>query len=62
MPRSVNIDTNLRIFQYKVLNNVKFLNSKLFLHFFVLFVIRKMKPPDTFFTPAIKQNLFGLNY
>ena len=30
MPRRVNIDTNLRIFQYKVLNNVLYLNEKLF--------------------------------
>ena len=38
MPHRVTIDTNLRIFQYKILNNVlylneNFLNSKLFLHF-----------------------------
>ena len=33
-----------------------FLNLKLFLH-----LIRKMEPLYTFFTPAIKQNLFGLN-
>ena len=39
-----------------------FLNVKLFLHLFVLFVIRKMKPQYTFFTLVIKQNLFGLNY
>ena len=30
MPRSVNIDTNLRIFQYKVLNNVLYLNENVF--------------------------------
>ena len=30
MPRRVTIDTNLRIFQYKVLNNVLYLNEKLF--------------------------------
>ena len=67
MPRGVTIDTNLRIFQYKILNiilylNKNFLNLKLFLHLFVLFVIHKMKPLYTFFTLAIKQNLFGLNY
>ena len=67
MPRRAKIDTNLRIFQYKILNNVLYLNEKLFkfklfLHLFVLFVIRKMKPLYTFFTTAIKQNLFGLNY
>ena len=38
-----------------------FLNLKLFLHLFVLFVIRKMKLRYNFFTLAIKQNLFGLN-
>ena len=37
MPHRVTIDTNIRIFQYKILNNVlclneNFLNSKLFLH------------------------------
>ena len=30
MPRRVTIDTNLRIFQYKILNNVLSLNEKLF--------------------------------
>ena len=30
MPRRVNIDTDLRIFQYKILNNVLYLNKKLF--------------------------------
>ena len=39
-----------------------FLDLKLFLHLFVLFVIQKMKPLYTFFTLVIKQNLFGLNY
>ena len=39
-----------------------FLNLKLFLHLFVLYAIQKMKPLYTFFTLAIKQNLFGLNY
>ena len=39
-----------------------FLNLKLFLHLFVFFVIRKMKPLYTFFTRAMKQNLFDLNY
>ena len=68
MPRRVTIDTNLYIFQHKILNNVLYLNEKLFeflklfLDSFVLFVIRKIKPIYTFFTLAIKQNLFGLNY
>ena len=68
MPRRVTIDTNLRIFQYKTLNNVLYLNEKLFkflklfLHLFVLLVIRKMKPLYTSFTLGIKQSLFGLNY
>ena len=30
MPRRVTIDTNLLIFQYKILNNVLYLNEKLF--------------------------------
>ena len=30
MPRRVTIDTNLQIFQYKILNNVLYLNEKLF--------------------------------
>ena len=30
MPRRVTIKTNLRIFQYKILNNVLYLNEKLF--------------------------------
>ena len=68
MPRRVTIDTNLCIFQHKILNNVLYLNEKLFeflklfLDSFALFVIRKIKPIYTFFTLAIKQNLFGLNY
>ena len=45
------------------MNNVLYLNEKLlFLHFFVYFVIWKMKSLYTFFTPGIKKNLFGLNY
>ena len=59
MPRRVTVDTNLRIFQYKILNNVLYLNEKklnlnLFFHLFVLFVIRKMKPLYTSFAIAIK--------
>ena len=62
MPRRVTIDTNLHIFHYKVLNNaLYFLNLKLFLYLFVLFVIREMKNLYTFFILANKQNLFGLN-
>ena len=39
-----------------------FLNLKLFLHLFVLFENREMKPPIHFsLTLAIKQNLLGLN-
>ena len=30
LPRRVTVDTNLRIFQYKILNNVLYLNVKLF--------------------------------
>ena len=56
MPRRVTINTNLPIFQYKILNNLLHLNQKLF-----KFKIRKMKPPYTSFIATIKQNLFGLN-
>ena len=65
MPRRVTIDTNLRISQYKVLNNVLYLNKKLLnlkMFSFVLFVIWKMKPLYTFLAFTIKQNLFGLTY
>ena len=51
MPLRVTIDTNLLIFQYKILNNVLYLNEtflKLLFHLFVLFVIRKMKPYTPF--------------
>ena len=49
MPRRVTVATNLPSFQYKILNNVSYLNKKklnlkLFLHLFVLLVIWKMKP------------------
>ena len=62
MPHHVTIDTNLHIFQYKILHNFSYLNkSKMFLHLIFLYVIRKMKPLYTFFTLAIKGNLFHLN-
>ena len=62
MPHHVTLDINLHIFQYKILHNFSYLNkSKMFLHLVVLYVIRKMKPLYTFFTLAIKQNLFHLN-
>ena len=32
LPRKTNVDTLLRVFQYKILNNVLYLNEKLF-HF-----------------------------
>ena len=53
MRRLVNIDTNIRIFQYKILNSVLYLNekrfnSRIFLHLFVLFAIRKMSPDTPF--------------
>ena len=67
MLRRVTIGTNLRIFQYKILNNVWYLNEKLFKFNSVssplsIFVIWKRKPLYTFFTPEIKKNLFGPNY
>ena len=66
MPCRVTIGTSLSIFQYKILNDVFYFNENIFQfksfpQLFVLFVIRKMKPRYTFFTLAIKQNLFGLN-
>ena len=36
-----------------------FSNLELFLHLFVLFLIQKMEPLYTFFTLAIKQNLWS---
>ena len=48
-----------RITFYTWMKNILDLN--LFLHLFVLFVNRKMKLLDTFFTLAIKQNLFSLD-
>ena len=70
MPCCVTVDTNLHIFQHKILINVirqkkkmkmkNFLNLKLFLYCFLLFVIQKMKLLYTIFTLAIKQNLLGL--
>ena len=38
-----------------------FLNSKLFLHLFVLLLVWKMKPRCTFLTLAFKQNLLPQN-
>ena len=67
MPRRVTIDTNSRIFQYKILNNVLYLNEKLFKFEIVSpplcsFCNSENKTPIHLFTLAIKQNLFGLNY
>ena len=59
MPHRVTIGTNLLIFQYKILSNILYLNEK-------LFKFKIVSSPlcyfCTFFTLAIKQNLFGLNY
>ena len=65
-PRPVTIDTSLRIFQYKLLNNVLYLNEKLFKFKIVSsplcsFCNSEMKPLYYFFTVAIMQNLFDLN-
>ena len=62
----VTIDTNLCIFQYKMLNNVLYLNEKLFKFKIVSsplcsFCNSEMKPLYYFFTVAIMQNLFDLN-
>ena len=66
MPHRVTIDTDLRIFQYKSLNNVLYLNEKLFKlkivsSLFCSFCNSENGTLYTFFTLAIKQNLFGLN-
>ena len=66
MPRRVTIDNNLRIFQYKILNNVLYLNEKLFKFKIVSsplcsFCNSEDETQIHLFTLAIKQNLFGLN-
>ena len=67
MPGRVTTDTNLRMFQYKSLNNILYLNEKLFQFKIVSsplcsFCDSENETQYTFFTHAIKQNLFGLNH
>ena len=66
MPPYVTIDTNLRIFQYKILNSILYLNEKLFKFKIVYsrlcsFCNSENETLYTFLILAIKQILFGLN-
>ena len=67
LPRKVPTDTNLRMFQYKIMNNILFLNK-------LLFKFKKVPPPLCSFcnsadeTPFISsllvilQNDYGMNF
>ena len=62
----VTINTSLRVFQYKILNNVLYLNEKTFKSEIVSsllcsFYNLEVKSQYTFFTLAMKQNHFALN-
>ena len=66
MTRRVTINTSRRVFQYKILNNVLYLNEKTFKYKIVSsllcsFYNSEAKYRYTFFTLAMKQNLFSLN-
>ena len=63
LPLRVTVDANLRIFQYKVLNNVLYLNEKLFRFHIrsVLSVSLKMKHQYTFFMAALKLICSGIS-
>ena len=51
LPRHVTLDANLRIFQYKLLNNILYLNNMLFTcSLSVHVVMKKKKPCSTYFT------------
>ena len=63
MPCRVTIDTNLRIFQYKILSNISYLMKNDFVSSRLCsFCNSENETPIHFFTLAIKQNLFGLIY
>ena len=62
LPRRVTINTNLRIFQYKLLHNVLYLNEMLYkfgknVSHFVLFARKNLKAKFTFFILAQRQTL-----
>ena len=62
LPRRFTVDTNLRIFQYKILNNVLYLNEKLFRFKKILFLLcsfcsSKNETLIHFFHGSIKTNL-----
>ena len=51
LPRHVTLDANLRIFQYKLLNNILYLNNMLFTYSLSVHVVmKKKKPCSTYFT------------
>ena len=58
LPRRVTLDTNLRMFQYKLLNNVLYLNNMLFRFYWKLIplsvhiVMKKKKLSITYFIPS----------
>ena len=63
LPSRVTVDTNLRIFQYKILNNVLYLNEKLFrfkkvLCLLCFFCQSENETPIHLFHCCIKTNLF----
>ena len=68
MPRRVTIDTNLRIFRYKILNNVLYLNEKLFKSKIVSSPLYSFcnseneTPIHLFHSCNYKINLQGVNY
>ena len=62
LPRRVTVDTNLRIFQYKILNNVLYLNEKLFRYkniscLLCSFCQSENETPTHLFHGCIKTNL-----
>ena len=60
LPRRVTMDTNLRIFQYKILNNVLYLNEKLHGRY-VISASLKTKHQYTFFMAASKLICCGIS-
>ena len=55
MPRRVTIDTNLRIFQNKVLNSVLYLNEK-------LFRFKLVSSPLCYFCNSVEKHLYTFSY
>ena len=67
LPRSVTINKNLRIFQYKLLRIVLYLNKMLYnigkkLSHLALFEWKNLKAQFTFFILAQKQTFSGCSY